>query len=94
MNPVYLVTGAVRLIFRVENCATCAGVQSVVDFPATYIIVIIETKRFSSKNLHMLKEMPWRVAKNHMDENQSGVFQLLYAFTRCAYRAVSNQSEN
>jgi len=42
----------------------------------------------------MLKEIPWRVGKNHMDENQSGVSQLLYAFTRFTYRAVSHQSEN
>ena len=66
MNPVYLVTRAVRLILRVENCATCLGVQSGVDFPTTYIIVIIATKRFSSRRLHMLKEMPWRVGeKSH-----------------------------
>jgi hypothetical protein len=94
MNPVYLVTRAVRLILRVENCATCAGVQSVVDFPTTYVIVITETKRFSSKCLYMLKEMPWRVDKSRMDENQLGVIQLLYAITGFTYRAVSNQSEN
>jgi len=94
MNPVYLVTRTVRLILRVENYANCAGVQSVVDFPTTYVIVIIETKRFSSKHLHLLKEMSWRVGKNHMDENQSGVVQLLYAVTRFTYRTVSHQSEN
>jgi hypothetical protein len=94
MNPVYLVTRAVRLILRVENCATCAGVQCVVNFPTTYVIVIIETKRFSNKYLHMLKEMPWRVGKNNMDENQTGLVQLLYAITRFTYRAVPNQSEN
>jgi len=66
MNPVYLVTRAARLILRVENCATCAGVHSVVDFPTTYNIVIIETKRFSNRRLLMLKEMPWRVGeKSH-----------------------------
>ena len=29
-----------------------------------------------------------------MDENQSGVFQFLYAVARFTYRAVSSQSEN
>jgi hypothetical protein len=58
MNLVSLVTRAARLILRVENCATCTGVQSVVDFSATYVTVITETKRFSSKHLYILKEMP------------------------------------
>jgi hypothetical protein len=48
MNPVYLVTRAVRLILRVENCATCAGIQSVVDFPTTYVIVIRKQRDFQA----------------------------------------------